>query len=549
MYKKYYWLNEESKDMLERGYLLPGQTVSEKLNKITTHIANVLKRPDLQPRFLEVFENGWASLSSPIWANVGEDRALGISCFNSHCPDNLEGIYDTLKEVAMMTKEGGGTSGYFGGLRAKGEPVTGGGTSSGVVSFISLFDATVREVAQAGVRRGAFAAYLDIDHPEIMEFLRIKDRDSSMQTINTAVNVTDAWMESMIAGDAQKRVVWARVLQSRRDKGIPYIHFIDNVNNNAPQVYKDKGLKINSSNLCSEIELASSEDESFVCCLLSMNLLHFDTWRHTDAVELMMYFLDGVMTDFIQRAKKFPGFERAVRFAERQRAVGLGVLGYHSYLKSKMIPFESIEASQVNNMIFKYLDDETLKATKKLAVEYGEPELLIGYGIRNATRLALAPTTSSSSILGGVSPSFELSKSNYYTVGLAKGSFSRKDQFLIPVLQEKGKDTDEVWESILLNKGSVQHLDFLSDLEKAVFKTSEEVSPAVVIQQAAARQKYIDQGQSLNLLIPNEVSIKQINEWIIDAWSLGIKALYYQRGTSVAKDKVLEMLECQSCSA
>lgn len=548
-FEKYWWLNTESQSMLERGYLLENQTVEEKIEKICNHAAKILDRPDLKNRFKEVFENGWASLSSPIWANFGEDRGLPISCFSSFVPDNLKGIYSTLSEVAIMTQQGGGTAGYFGELRAKGAPIKGGGKSSGAVSFISQFDKTVEIVSQSGVRRGAFAAYLDIDHPEIKDFLKVKDKGNPMQTINTAVNVTDKWMEDMIAGDVEKRDVWATVIKSRREKGIPYVHFIDNVNNNAPQVYKDKGKYINQSNLCAEIELSTDEDESLVCCLLSMNLFTYDDWKDTDAVELMIYFLDAVMEDFIEKASEIEDLKRAVKFAESQRALGLGVLGYHSYLQKNMIEFESFEAMQLNARVFKDIQESALKASKQLAIEYGEPELLKGYGRRNTTLTALAPTTSSSSILGQVSPSIEPFASNYFVFGGAKGSFPRKNKNLEKLLDEKGKNTSEVWKSITKHKGSVQHLDFLTDHEKNVFKTFEEISPLSVIQQAGSRQKFICQGQSLNLKVPDIIGVKEINKWMIEAWKLGVKSLYYQRGTSVAKEAVLKMMECASCSA
>lgn len=549
MHPKYWWYNKESKDMLSRGYLLEGQTVQEKLNLICGHAADILNRPDLKDEFLNVFERGWASLSSPIWANFGQGRGLPISCFSSYIGDSLSSIYGGLKEVAIMTQQGGGTAGYFGKLREKGSPVKGGATSSGAVSFIQLYDQTVEVVMQNSVRRGAFAAYMDVDHPEIKEFLKVKDKGNSMQTINTAVNVSDEFMERMIGGDKHSRDVWALILKSRREKGIPYIHFVDNVNKNKPQVYKDKGLYIHQSNLCAEIELSTSDLESLVCCLLSMNLAVYDEWKDTNAVKLMVYFLDAVMQDFINKARNIDGMDRAVRFAENQRALGLGVLGYHSYLQKNMIPFESFAAQQINAQIFKSIREEAEEATRELALEYGEPELLKGYGKRNATLMAMAPTTSSSSILGQVSPSIEPFKSNYYVVGLAKGSFARKNHDLEKLLKEKGKDNKETWDSILTHKGSVQHLDFLSEHEKNVFKTFEEISPLTIIQQASTRQKYIDQGQSLNLVIPAEMPVKKVNEWMIEAWKLGIKALYYQRGSSVAKDKVLKMMECSSCSA
>lgn len=545
----YWWLNSESSAMLERGYLLKGQTVEDKLKLICKYASDILNRPDLNDKFYEVFSKGWASLSSPIWANFGEGRGLPISCFTSYADDNVSHIFDTLHEVAMMTQKGGGTACDFSSIRPKGSPVRGGGTASGVISFIEPFDTTIKNVSQAGVRRGGFAAYLDINHPEIKEFLRIKDKDSSMQSINTAVNVDDKFMEEMIAGDKDKREVWAEVLKSRREKGIPYITFIDNVNKQSPKVYKDNNLKINSLNLCNEICLSTSVDESLVCCLSSMNLYLYDEWKDTDAVQTMIYFLDAVMEDFIRKSENMKGFERANKFARSQRPVGLGVLGFHSLLQHRGISFESLEATYLNNEIFKYLQLKTTEASKKLAEEYGEPELMKGTGLRSSALMALAPTTSSASILGQVSPSIEPYKSNYYIVNLAKGSFIRKNKSLQKMLQSKGKDTKEVWDSIMFNQGSVQHLEFLSEEEKSVFKTFAEINPEVVIRLAAQRQKYIDQGQSLNLLIPHTVPVKQVNQWCIDAWKQGIKGLYYQRGTSVTKEALAKMMDCSSCSA
>src|SRR5690606_27105483 len=377
----YWWLNSESHAMLERGYLLKGQTVEEKLKLICKYASDILNRPDLNDKFYEVFSKGWASLSSPIWANFGEGRGLPISCFTSYADDNVSHIFDTLHEVAMMTQKGGGTACDFSSIRPKGSPVSGGGTASGVISFIEPFDTTIKNVSQAGVRRGGFAAYLDINHPEIKEFLRIKDKDSSMQSINTAVNVDDKFMEDMIAGDKNKREIWAEVLKSRREKGIPYITFIDNVNKQAPKVYKDNNLKINSLNLCNEICLSTSVDESLVCCLSSMNLYLYDEWKDTDAVQTMIYFLDAVMEDFIRKSENMKGFERANKFAKSQRPVGLGVLGFHSLLQHRGISFDSLEAAYLNDEIFKYLQLKTIEASKKLAKEYGEPELMKGTGL------------------------------------------------------------------------------------------------------------------------------------------------------------------------
>ena len=553
MKEKYWWLTEESQSMLERGYLLPNQTVEEKLNVICKYAASFYKdEVGLKERFLEIFERGWCSLSSPIWANFGEDRGLPISCFSSFVPDDLDKIYGTLHEVAMMTKLGGGTSGYFGKLRPLGTPIKGGGISSGLMSFTELFDTTTKVVSQSGVRRGAFAAYLDIDHPEIEEFLKVKDKGHPLQTINTAVSVSDEWMKQMKDGDKEKRELWAKVLKSRREKGIPYIFFSDTANRNKPQIYKDTNSTIHSSNLCCEVFLPTSEMESFVCCLMSMNLSTYDEWKNTDAVRLAVMILDAVMSDFIKKTKNLPYMQRAHNFAVRHRALGLGVLGWHSLLQQKMIPFESFEAQQLNTSIFKYLKEKSYEASIELGEKYGYAPIFEGVETtdtkrRNTTLMAIAPTTSSSSILGQVSPSIEPYASNYFVAGLAKGSFSRKNTELEKLLESKGKNTEDVWKNIIQNQGSVQQLGFLSENEKKVFKTFQEISPLAIIQQAAARQSFIDQGQSVNLKIPSSMGIKDINTIHMEAWELGLKSLYYQRGTSVAKEAVLEMMECKSC--
>ena len=554
MREKYWWLTAESKQMLERGYLLPNQTVDEKLNSICKYAASFYKDEEgLKEKFLELFERGWCSLSSPIWANFGEDRGLPISCFNTYIPDSMDGIYGALHEVAMETKLGGGTSGYFK-LRSIGSPIKGGGVSSGLMSFVELFDTTTKVVSQAGVRRGAFAAYVDIEHPEIEKFLTVKDKQSSLQSINTGICVSDEWMKLMEDGDKEKREIWAKILKSRREKGIPYLFFSDTVNKNKPQIYKDTNSIINASNLCNEIYLPTSETESFVCCLLSMNLFTYDEWENTDAVKLAVMFLDAVMSDFIKKVKDIPSMYKTYNFAKRHRALGLGVMGWHSLLQQKMIPFESFEAQQLNTSIFKYLKENSYKASIEIGDKYGYAPIFDEVETsdikrRNTTLLALAPTTSSSSILGQVSPSVEPYASNYFVVGLAKGSFPRKNIQLENLLINKNKNTEDVWKSIIQNQGSVQHLDFLTDREKEVFKTFQEISPFTIIQQASARQYFIDQGQSINLKIPNAMSIRDVNKVHMEAWKLGLKGLYYQRGTSVAKEAVLSMMECKSCEA
>ena len=544
-----WWFNEESEQMLNRGYLLKGETLEGAIDRITEAAAKRLYKPELKEAFKEMIVKGWISFSSPVWANMGTQRGLPISCFNVHVPDSIEGITHKMGEVIMQTKIGGGTSGYFGELRHRGTAVTDNGKSSGAVSFMKLFDTSMDVVSQGGVRRGAFAAYLDIDHDDIEEFLQIRDIGNPIQNLFMGVCVPDYWMHEMIEGDTDKRRVWAKVLESRQQKGMPYIFFTDNVNRNKPQVYKDKGLTINASNLCSEIMLPSTEDESFICCLSSMNLELYDEWKDTNAVKLAIYFLDAVLSEFIEKTEGNYYLSAARNFAIRHRALGLGVLGYHSYLQRNMIPFESMEAKMFNAKVFKQIQEQSLAASKELANIYGEPELLKGYGVRNTTTMAIAPTTSSSAILGQTSPGIEPFASNYYKAGLAKGNFIRKNKYLAKLLEEKGLDTEDVWRDIMLNHGSVQHMTQLTQEEKDVFKTFKEISPLEIVTQAAQRQQYIDQAQSLNLNIPSSMPIKDVNKVIIDAWKLGVKTLYYQRSQSVSKELVINFMNCSSCEA
>lgn len=540
------WLNKPSRIFLQNGYLTEGVSPEQRVEDIARTFGES-KGKDLGDKFLEYSRNGWFLYSSPVWANYGTKRGLPISCFNSHVEDTMESILYNVAEVGMMTKHGGGTSGYFGEVRHRGSEISSGGMSDGSVHFMQLFESVTNICKQSSVRRGAMACYLPIDHKDINEFLKIKQEGSPIQFLFTGVCVSDNWMESMINGDSEKREVWAKVIKSRSETGLPYIFFTDNANNQAPQVYKDKGLKINSSNLCSEIMLASSATESFVCCLSSMNLLYYDDWKNTDAVEVMAYFLDSVLDEFIEKASSVPFMERAVRFSKNQRAIGMGATGWHSLLQSKGIPFESLEAKWLNAEIFENMNLASLEASKKAARELGEPPLLEGYGERWTTRHAIAPNTSSAFILGQVSQSIEPFKSNYYVKDLAKFKYSVQNEYLRGVLNLHNKDNEEVWDSILKNNGSVQHLSFLSDIEKETFRTFAEISAKETVIQAAQRQKNIDQGQSLNLTIPPQTSAKEINKLLIFAWENGIKSLYYQHSTNAAQAFYRKLNECTNC--
>lgn len=549
MNKQWYWLNEDSRKFLERGYLTEGETAEGRIIEIAKSAEKYLGFDGFADKFIDYMSRGFYSLSSPIWSNFGRSRGLPISCFGSYIPDTMKGILGKLSEVGIMTKCGGGTSGYFGDLRGRGTPISSGGASTGSVHFMELYDKLMNVVSQGNVRRGSFAAYLPIDHQDIEEFLKIRGEGNTIQEMSIGVCVSDEWMKKMIDGDKEARRIWGLVIKKRFESGYPYIFFSDNANNAAPQVYKDKGLKINNSNLCNEIMLSNCEDESFVCDLSSLNLETYDEWKDTDAVETLVYFLDAVMTEFISKTEDMEYMEAPRKFAINQRALGVGVLGWHSYLQSKMIAFESMEAKLLNVEIFKKIRTLCDLASANLATLLGEPPILKGYGRRNTTTMAIAPTTSSSFILGQVSPSIEPLNSNYFIKDLAKGKFTFKNPYLINLLEKKGINNQATWKSILTKGGSVQHLEDLTQDEKNVFKTFGEISQKEIVIQAAQRQKWIDQGQSLNLMIPANTKPKDVNELMIFAWEQGIKGLYYQRSTNPAQELARSILTCSSCEA
>jgi ribonucleoside-diphosphate reductase alpha chain len=546
----FYWLNEESRQFLSRDYLLPGVSPEQRIRQIADYAEGILGIGGFGDKFYDYIARGWYSLATPVWTNFGLRRGLPISCYGSYIEDDSASILFTASEVGMMTKLGGGTSAYFGKLRPRGAPIRDNGYSNGSFSFAKLFDRMIEVFSQGSTRRGQCAAYIDIEHPDIEEWLWIQREGCDIQLLYWGVCVGNDWLQQMRDGDTEKRRLWAKVLQARSEVGIPYIFFKDNANNSAPEVYQRLGKRIYASNLCTEIMLPASADESFVCCLSSMNLLHYDEWKDTDAVETMVFFLDAVMEDFIRRVEGIPFMQRAYNFAVRHRALGLGVLGWHSLLQSKRIPIESMDAYRLNVEVFRTIRDRAYNASMDLARRFGEPEYLKGTGRRNATLLAIAPTKSSSFILGQVSPSIEPFMSNYHVKDLAKVKTTFKNPYLQQVLRERGKDTDEVWQSIAAHDGSVQHLDFLSDEERDTFKTFSEISQMTLVQQAAQRQAYIDQGQSLNLMIHPETPVRDINLLVLRAAELGVKSLYYQYSVNAAQEFNRELLlSCRVCEA
>jgi ribonucleoside-diphosphate reductase alpha chain len=557
----FFWLNPESVKFLHDGYIAPDVDPIDRLKEIAREAKTYLlaANPDsisdpivanFEEKFLDYASRGWISLSSPVWSNYGSAyRTLPISCFGSYVDDSVYGILSTQAEVGTMCKNGGGTSGYFGALRKRGEKISTGGEASGPVHYMQAFDSVANIISQGSTRRGHFAAYLDIEHPDIEEFMLIRSKGNPIQDMSFGVCISDEWMQAAKDGDKDKRQIWSSIIKKKFESGYPYILWSDTVNQNKPQVYIDLEMLIHASNMCTEIMLPSGVDFSFVCCLASLNLLYYQDWKDTDLVQVMIYFLDTVLTDFINKAKNIPFMERSVKFAEEHRALGLGVLGYHSYLQSNMIPFASMEAQYWNKEVFKLIDERSLAATKTLAELYGEPVILKGYGQRNTTRIAIAPTTSSSYILGQVSPGIEPWLNNYFIEDNAKGMFVYKNKNLERILVEKGRNTKDVWDSILHNDGSVQHLDFLSDHEKEVFKSFIEISQKEIVVQAAQRQRYIDQAQSINLMIHPKANKKEVNELYFFAWEAGLKSLYYQRGVNVSQELANNLLNCAACEA
>lgn len=873
----YYWLNEKSRNFLSKGYVREGQTAEERVREIAEAAQGYLKIDGFADKFVDYMSKGWYSLSSPVWANYGLDRGLPVSCNGSYITDTMDSILSKATEIGFMTKLGAGTSAYFGDLRPRGSSISSGGESSGPVHFMELFDKIISVISQSNIRRGSMAAYMPVDHPDILEFLQIKSIGNPIQDLSIGVCISDEWMKGLLNKDKDKLKIWGAIIKKRFESGYPYIFFSDTANNAAPMCYKNKGKKIHASNLCvapetllltkngyipiaelentnvkiwngkqwskvtpiktgenqklikvilsnglylectpyhkwytvkdyndqrnnkliekrthelkigdklckfkfpiidgkekfvspythglfcadgcivdgkykrislygekknlvqfldiqkdngedsngrrnivlsqelankfdvplnssiktkldwlagyldgdgtisrngtnesiqavsiefeflkniqlllqtlgveskiapmaeagdkllpdgrggyklypckeskrilissnglyqlsllgfktnrlkfkerlpqrdaskfvtildvldenriddtycvneplehmavfngiltgqcSEIQLSASEDESFVCVLSSMNLLHFDDWKNTDAVETMMYFLDTVTTEYINKTVNLKYMSAAHNFAKRQRAVGLGVLGWHSLLQSKMVPFESMEAKFLNSEIFSLINEKSLKASKELAELYGEPELLISTGERMATRIAIAPTTSSSFILGQVSRGIEPLNSNYFVDKLAKGNYTYKNPYLKKLLKLKDKDNQDVWKSILDAGGSVQKLDFLSETEKDIFKTFGEISQKEIVIQACQRQRHIDQGQSLNLMIPPGTPPKDVSQLLIYGWENGIKTFYYQKGANPAQLLAREINACKSCEA
>ena len=540
------WLSEEGKATLSRGYLLPGESPRDMHTRLSNYAAKVLNRPELEDDLFHIFWNGWLGPATPVASNFGTSRGLPISCYSVHLDDSVNSIYSHLKEVAQLSKHGGGVGVYMGDVRPAGAPISGGGRSTGIVPWAQQYDLAARVVSQGGVRRGSFAIYLPIDHPDVPELLVAKDHSKGdprrFIDSNIGLTVTDQWIKEMLAGDKAKQELFSEVLKTRLISGSPYLVFIDNVNRQNPECYKERNLEVSTSNLCSEITLYTDDGHSFVCVLSSLNLARYDEWKNwrgssgLTAPQLSVFFLDAVVEDFIHKASRITSMGRAVRFAQKSRALGLGTMGLHLLYQKRGMPFASNAARQLNIEVHEFIKSEAVSASQRLAREFGEPEWCAGSGLRNSHLLAVAPTRTNAVISGAFSQGVEPIDANYFVAKQAKGTFVRKNPVLEEKLCELGVPED-IWESILDARGSVQHLDCLSEEDKEIFKTAREIDQFEIVKQAADRTPFICQAQSLNLFVDPEIDGEELVRLHLSAWKNGVKSLYYLRSTSLVAKK------------
>lgn len=575
------WANTEIYvKTISNGYLLEGETPKDAYWRVATTVAKRLQKPEMASKFYDYIWRGWLNLASPVLSNTGTERGLPISCFGIDVADSIHDIGSKNLEMMLLAKHGGGVGIGINQIRPAGATIRGNGTSDGVVPFCKIFDSTILATNQGAVRRGAASVNIDIEHKDFWEWLEIREPkgDVNRQSLNLhqCVVVSDGFMQKVKAGDKEARKRWTAVLRKRRSTGEPYIMFKGNINRMNPDAYKKNGLKVYMTNICSEITLHTDENHSFVCCLSSVNLAKYDEWKDTDLVYTATWFLDGVLEEFIQKAKYMRGFENSVRSAEKGRALGLGVLGWHSYLQDRGIPFEGLMAQFETRKIFSQLKTESEKASRDMAIELGEPLWCVGTGMRNTHLRAIAPTVSNSKLSGNVSPGIEPWAANVFTEQTAKGTFIRKNLALVKVLESIDKNTKETWDQILADGGSVlglswigeyymhigqksnpisaKELDKVSEVEKSdyvpmsdVFKTFKEINQLELVKQAGVRQQYVDQAVSLNLAFPKEAEPKFINQVHLEAYDQGIKTLYYMRTESVLRGDIASSALDTSC--
>ena len=547
------------KKTIQGGYLYNGETPKEAYRRVAKAVAKRLKKPEMAETFFEYIWKGWLCLASPVLSNTGTDRGLPISCFGIDVADSIYDIGTKNLEMMLLAKHGGGVGIGINQIRPSGAKITDNGTSDGVVPFCKIYDSTILATNQGSVRRGAASVNLNIEHADFEDWLEIREPkgDINRQSLNLhqCAVIGDKFMRKLTAGDKVARRKWGKLLQKRKATGEPYIMFKGNVNKNNPPAYKDNALKVYMTNICSEIALHTDENHSFVCCLSSLNLARYNEWKNTNLIYDSVWFLDGVMEEFIQRSKGLKGFENSVRSAEKGRALGLGVLGWHTYLQQKAIPFEGLLSQYETRRIFSQIKIESERASMALAEEFGEPLWCVGTGFRNTHLRAIAPTVSNSKLSGNVSPGIEPWAANVFTDQSAKGTFIRKNPTLEKVLEENKLNTKKIWNQILKDEGSIQGVKALEKITlgdhdipvKEVFKTFKEINQLDLVNQAGIRQQYIDQAVSLNLAFPSEAEPKFINKVHLDAWKKGVKTLYYMRTESVLRGDIAASATDEGC--
>lgn len=556
------WADEISLSILSKGYLLPDEDVFDAFRRVSKAAARRLKRKDLQPYFYEAIVKNWLCLASPVLSNLGTERGMPISCFGIDVGDSIEGIADANSELMRLTSQGGGVGIGMSRIRGRGKLIKDNGVSEGVVPWAKIYDSTILATNQGSVRRGAASVNLSINHPDIEEFLSIRrpkgDVNRQCLNLHQCVVIDDKFMKSVEDREPRALKVWGNVLKTRLETGEPYLMFEDNINNANPEAYKKNNLSVSMTNICSEISLYTDELHSFICCLSSLNLARWGEWKDykfengMTLPELTCWFLEGVLQEFIDRGKNMRFMENTVRSATKGRAIGIGVLGWHTLLQESGIPFVGIQANSLTRIIFKFIKDETLKASQDQAKVYGEPEWCKGTGLRHTHHLAIAPTVTNANISGNVSPSIEPIPANVYNLKTAKGVFIKRNTSLENLLSRKGYNVDSVWDQILRDQGSVQGLPdyILSQEEKTLFLTFKEINQLEIVKQAAIRQEYIDQAVSLNLTFDPNDSPKWISQVHKEAHKLGIKTLYYLRTESVLRgDNLQRLSDCISCEA
>ena len=555
------WFDQIGLDIVSKGYLLPGEDIFKAFTRVSKASARRLRRKDLQPYFYEAMVKNWLCLASPVLSNMGTERGMPISCFGIDVEDSIEGIGNSNSELMRLGSQGGGVGIGVSRIRGRGKPIKDNGVSEGVVPWLKIFDSTILATNQGSVRRGAASVNLSVHHPDIEEFLGIRrpkgDVNRQCLNIHQCVVVDDKFMNDVENKEPKSLKLWGEILKTRLETGEPYIMFEDNINKANPEAYKQNNLKVSMTNICSEISLYTDELHSFICCLSSLNVARWEEWKDykfengMTLPELTTWFLDGVLQEFIDRAKGMKFMENTVRSATKGRAIGIGVLGWHTLLQQKSLPFTSIASTTLRKQISKYIYDEAIKASKNQAIELGEPEWCKGTGMRHTHHIAIAPTVSNAHISGGVSPSIEPIPANVYNLKTAKGVFIKKNKTLEALLESKGYNIDSVWAQILKDQGSVLGLpDYvLSSEEKEIFLTFKEINQLGIVQQTAATYPYVDQAISLNLNFDPNDSPKWISQVHKEAWKLGIKTLYYTRTESVLRGDTLSRLEdCISCS-